>query len=146
MTTLLPRPAETETAASPPPAPAPARRPDGWLLLALAVILGSSLAVAFQAFNLLWGPVVLGLALGWLALGLVITALVTRRAEGPHRRTDRRAVFVALGWCTLVALVGGWWWVGSGPHATTALVTSSVAALAVVPLGVVGLRLRSASR
>lgn len=117
------------------------RRPDAWLVVAVGIIEGSALGVVFQAANLLLGPVLIGLAVGWLIVGLAVIGFVAHRAGARHA-FEQTSLIRASAWTLVIAIVGGWFWMLQGAHGTSALVTSLVALAAAAPTLGVGLRLR----
>lgn len=115
---------------------------EGWWIVALAVVLGVSHAFLYQSHAFGWGGILRFVVL-WLTIVAITWASLQRHvAERVHPTGHRRLLVLAGAWALLVVLVAGWFWiVPAGGHEVGWLPTGLVAAVGVLPLALVGLRL-----
>lgn len=117
---------------------------EGWWVIALAVVLGVSHAFVYQSHAFEWGGILRSLVLFLTIFGIAWVGLQRRAAERVHPAGHGRLLALALIWGVLVVGVAGWFWiVPAQGHPVGWPVTSLVAALGVLPLALVGLRLVS---
>lgn len=115
---------------------------EGWWIVGLAVTLGVSHAFVYQSHALEWGGILRFLVLFLTIFGVAWVGLQRRAAERVHPAGHGRLLALALAWGVLVVGVAGWFWiVPAGGHPVGWPVTSLVAAVGVLPLALVGLRL-----
>lgn len=118
---------------------------EGWWIVALAVVLGVSHAFVYQSHAFEWGGILRAVVLFLMSFGVAWVALQRRAAERVHPTGHGRALMAALGWAFLVVVVAGWLWiVPAEGHRVGWVPTTVVAALGVLPLALVGLRLARA--
>ena len=120
---------------------------EGLLVIAMAGLAFTLLAVIFQMSRLEWGGLIgAGTALLFSAL-LPFVAVARRRNERAHPRGYGRRLAAAGAWATLVAGVGGFLWRSYLVEiAAPAWLTTLVALAAVVPMAGLGLSLVRAAR
>ena len=120
---------------------------EGLLVIAMAGLAFTLLAVIFQMSRLEWGGLIgAGTALLFSAL-LPFVAVTRRRNERAHPRGYGRHLAVAGVWAVLVAGVGGFLWRSDLVEiAAPAWLTTLVALAAVVPMAGLGLNLVRAAR
>ena len=120
---------------------------EGLLVIAMAALAFTLLAVIFQMSRLEWGGLIgAGAVLLFLAL-LPFVAVARRRNERVHPRGYGRRLAVAGVWAVLVAGVGGFLWRSDLVEiATPAWLTTLVALAAVAPMAGLGLSLVRAAR
>ncbi len=120
---------------------------EGLLVIAVAGLVFTLLAVIFQMSRLEWGGLIgAGAALLFSAL-LPFVAVARRRNERAHPRGYGRRLAVAGSWAALVAGVGGFLWRSDLIEiAAPAWLTTLAALVAVVPMAGLGLSLVRASR
>jgi predicted membrane channel-forming protein YqfA (hemolysin III family) len=112
-------------------------RREGWAGIVLAATETASLAVTFQAHNLLWGGIVMWATLALTLVGILVISAWASRARGVRPRGFTRQLVLAGAWAVLIDGVGGWFWIAQGPHSTSALLTTVVAVVAFLPMGLV---------
>ena len=120
---------------------------EGLLVIAMAALAFTLLAVIFQMSRLEWGGLI-GAAVALLFSALLpFVAIARRRHERAHPRGYGRRLAVAGVWAVLVAGVGGFLWrLGLVEIAAPAWLTTLVALAAVIPMAGLGLSLVRASR
>ncbi|WP_289020300.1 hypothetical protein [uncultured Ornithinimicrobium sp.] len=117
-------------------------RQEGWWIVTLAVVLGVSHAFLYQSHAFEWGGVLRAAVLFLTIFGVAWVSLQRRAAERVHPAGHGRLLAAALAWGVLVVLVAGWFWiVPADGHPVGWGLTSLVAAIGVLPLVLVGLRL-----
>lgn len=120
---------------------------EGWWLVALAVVLGTSHAVLYQSHALPWGGIVrfAALLVTIVALPWLASRVAFSRRVRPHGHGTRLAA--AGVWAFLVVLVAGWLWVVPPEgHDVGWPWTTTTAAVGVLPLALVGLHLVRTAR
>lgn len=70
-------------------------------------------------------------------VGILVIAAWASRARGVHPRGFNRRLVLGGAWGVLVDGVGGWFWIAQGAHSTSALLTTMVAVVAFLPMGLV---------
>ena len=120
---------------------------EGLLVIAIAGLVFSLLAVIFQMGRLEWGGLI-GAAVALLFSALLpFVAVARRRHERAHPRGHGRRLAVAGVWAVLVAGVGGFLWRSDLVEiAAPAWLTTLVALAAVIPMAGLGLSLVRATR
>lgn len=116
-------------------------RKEGWLVLTVAAGAGVLLAVSFQAHSWEWGGIIRLLTqIGFLVL-LVTVISQLAAARGVHPAGHRLRMVLAGAFATVVAVIGGWFWIVPPTHHTSRFITTAVAVLAVMPLALRGAQL-----
>lgn len=127
--------------------PAGVSAAEGWSVVALAVVLGTSHAVLYQSHAFAWGGIVrfAVLAVTMAALVWLATQVQLSRRVRPHGHAARLAA--AGAWALLVVLVAGWSWiVPAEGHGVGWTWTTATAAIGAAPLALVGLHLVRTAR
>ena len=120
---------------------------EGLLVITMAGLMFTLLAVIFQMSRLEWGGLI-GAAVALLFSALLpFVAIARRRHERAHPRGYGRRLAVAGVWAVLVAGVGGFLWRSDLVEiAAPAWLTTLVALAAVIPMAALGLSLLRATR
>lgn len=115
---------------------------EGRLLVSWACFQLVVVAALFQAANApAWSGVLTFILLIAFVLAQVAWSLLVTRARRVHPLGFNAMSRAAGMWSVLLVVIGGWFWIAQGPHATAIWVTTVTALIALAPSIALGIRL-----